>query len=61
MRLNSLEFEALTGMNPGEQALGSPDAAPPGLCVVALTGTTDTVTDGTRLARVQNGDPLQAG
>jgi hydroxyethylthiazole kinase len=56
MRLNGLEFEALTRMNSGEQALKS--CARDRLCVVALTGTTDIVTDGTRLAQIENGDPL---
>ena len=61
VRLNAAEFSALAGT--------SSDGAPPDddalrryareqRCVVALTGATDQVTDGTRFVRIANGDPL---
>jgi hydroxyethylthiazole kinase len=56
VRLNDAEFSALADAAPGEPVLRR--YALDRLCVVALTGATDRVTDGARLARIDNGDPL---
>lgn len=56
VRLNAAEFSALAGRPPGGEALQR-YAGDHG-CIVALTGATDKVTDGPRLIRIANGDPL---
>ena len=56
MRLNAAEFAALAGAAPAEEALRH--YAREQACVVALTGATDEVTDGARLVRIANGDPM---
>jgi hydroxyethylthiazole kinase len=56
VRLNTAEFSALADVVPQDEALRQ--FATRNTCVVALTGATDTVTDGTRLLRIDNGDPL---
>jgi hydroxyethylthiazole kinase len=56
VRLNGAEFAAIADADPGEDALER--YALDRLCVVALTGATDTVTDGARVAKIENGDPL---
>jgi len=56
MRLNGAEFSALADVAPVDDALRR--YAVDQLCVVALTGATDRVTDGVRFARIENGDPL---
>jgi hydroxyethylthiazole kinase len=63
VRLNAAEFSALAGA-PSDGALPDDGAlrryALEQHCVVALTGATDQVTDGTRLLRIGNGDPLMS-
>lgn len=56
LRCNGAEFEALSGSGVGEDALRA--SAREWGCVVALTGETDIVTDGQRVARIANGHPL---
>ena len=56
MRLNGAEFSALADVAPVDDALRR--YAVDQLCVVALTGATDRVTDGVRFAKIENGDPL---
>jgi hydroxyethylthiazole kinase len=56
VRLNGAEFTAIAGADPAEEALRR--YALDQLCVVALTGVTDAVTDGARMAKIENGDPL---
>jgi hydroxyethylthiazole kinase len=56
VRLNSAEFTALADSAPGEPALKR--YARDQRIVIALTGATDLVTDGTRVAKIENGDPL---
>ena len=56
LRLNAAELAALTDAAPDDATLLQ-YARRQG-CVVALTGATDVVTDGTRLLRIQNGHPL---
>lgn len=56
VRLNGAEFSALADMAPQVDALRR--FALDQRCVVALTGATDVVTDGARLLRIDNGDPL---
>lgn len=58
VRLNHAEFTALAGGAPEPAALGR-FAREHGL-VVALSGETDTVADGERVAAVANGHPLMA-
>ena len=58
VRLNSAEFIALTGDEPGMETVMRHARAIGG--VIGLTGETDLVCDGARLARVNNGDPLMA-
>ncbi len=58
VRLNEAEFSALAGTASDDEALRryALDQA----CIIALTGATDRVTDGTRLVSVDNGDPLMS-
>jgi hydroxyethylthiazole kinase len=56
VRLNNAEFSALADAAPTDEVLRH-FALDQG-CVVALTGATDVVTDGARLLRIENGDPL---
>ena len=56
IRLNGAEFSALVDASPTDQSLRH--FALDRSCVVALTGATDIVTDGARLIRIDNGDPL---
>jgi hydroxyethylthiazole kinase len=58
LRLNRAEFIALAGFEPEGGALAS-YAREQGT-VVGLTGATDLVADGTRLAAIANGHPLMA-
>jgi hydroxyethylthiazole kinase len=58
VRLNAAEFVALSDAQPTPEALAA-YARDHGL-VVALSGETDLVTDGTRLAAIANGHPLMA-
>ena len=56
MRLNGAEFAALADAPASDDALRR--YAIDRLCVVALTGAKDAITDGVRLAKIANGDPL---
>jgi hydroxyethylthiazole kinase len=56
IRLNGAEFTALADAAPEDAALRR--YALERLSVIALTGPTDTVTDGTRLMKIENGHPL---
>jgi hydroxyethylthiazole kinase len=56
LRCNGAEFEALRGARADEDALKA--SAREWGCVIALTGETDIVTDGERVARIANGHPL---
>ena len=56
VRLNGEEFSALTGSSPGEHALKRYAIAQ--RTVIALTGTVDVVTDGSRIVKLENGDAL---
>ncbi len=56
VRLNGAEFAAIADADPAEDALER--YALDRLCVIALTGATDTVTDGARMAKIENGDPV---
>jgi hydroxyethylthiazole kinase len=56
VRLNGAEFAAIAGTDTAEERLER--FARDQLTVIALTGVTDTVTDGARIARIENGDPL---
>jgi hydroxyethylthiazole kinase len=56
VRLNHAEFAALTGAGLSEPALRA--CALEYDTVLGLTGETDLVTDGTRIARIANGHPL---
>jgi hydroxyethylthiazole kinase len=56
VRLNGAEFAAIAGTDTAEERLER--FALDQLTVIALTGVTDTVTDGARIARIENGDPL---
>src|SRR6266851_2685130 len=56
VRLNGAEFSVLADAAPTDDALKR--SALDRRCVVALTGATDTVTEGARLAKIRNGDPL---
>jgi hydroxyethylthiazole kinase len=58
IRLNAAEFTALAGGKPDERSLARHAAARKS--VVGLTGATDLVCDGKRLATIANGDPLMA-
>jgi hydroxyethylthiazole kinase len=56
VRLNAAEFSALFDAAPDDGALCKVAGDTAG--VVALTGATDQVSDGTRVLRIANGDPL---
>jgi hydroxyethylthiazole kinase len=56
VRLNAAEFTALAQCEANEAAVHR--YALKNLCVLALTGITDTVTDGARIAKIENGHPL---
>jgi hydroxyethylthiazole kinase len=56
VRLNGAEFSAMTQSDPSEGALKR--YALDQLCVIALTGTIDSISDGARMVRIENGDPL---
>ncbi len=56
VRLNAAEFTALAEAPPEGEALRR--YARDHACIVALTGATDEVTDGTRFVQIANGDPL---
>jgi hydroxyethylthiazole kinase len=58
VRLNRAEFAALAGAEPGLDALRR--YALDALTVIGLTGETDVVTDGARVATIGNGHPLMA-
>jgi hydroxyethylthiazole kinase len=58
MRLNHAEFKALTGVAPARNAVKA--AAASNRIVIGLSGATDLVTDGERVAGIGNGDPLMA-
>src|SRR5262249_17520698 len=58
IRLNRAEFTALAGRAPDDDVPSS--FARERNTVIALTGPTDFVSDGTRTARITNGHPLMA-
>ena len=58
VRLNCAEFAAIAGIDCGRDALER--CAIDRHCVIALTGATDTVTDGVRTASIENGDARMA-
>ena len=58
VRLNTREFAALAGAEPTAETLAAYARAH--ATVVALSGETDLVGDGARLARIANGHPLMA-
>ncbi len=58
VRLNEAEFSALAEAPSDDETLRR--YALDRSCVIALTGATDQVTDGTRLVRIGNGDPLMS-
>jgi hydroxyethylthiazole kinase len=58
VRLNHPEFSALAGELPTNEAVAA--CARAKKVVVGLSGETDLVTDGVRLATIANGDPLMA-
>ena len=58
VRLNRAEFSALVGGEPSPEALAA--FARASKTVVGLSGETDLVADGARLARVANGHPLMS-
>jgi hydroxyethylthiazole kinase len=58
VRLNRAEFAALAGAEPGADALRR--YALDAVTVIGLTGETDMVTDGARVAVIRNGHPLMA-
>jgi hydroxyethylthiazole kinase len=58
VRLNGAEFAALAGSAPDGDALRR--YALDARTVIGLTGETDVVTDGTRVAAIRNGHPLMA-
>ena len=58
LRLNRAEFAALAGAEPDPAALRR--YALDTLAVVGVTGETDVVTDGARIATIRNGHPLMA-
>lgn len=60
LRLNQAEFAALAGGAPDAKAKVARYAAAAQRTVVALTGESDFVSDGRRLATIANGDPLMA-
>jgi hydroxyethylthiazole kinase len=58
VRLNRAEFAALAGAEPDEEALRR--YALGARTAIGLTGETDVVTDGARVAAIRNGHPLMA-
>ena len=58
LRLNRAEFSALASSEPDGEALRR--YARDALTVIGLTGETDVVTDGTRVAAIRNGHPLMS-
>jgi hydroxyethylthiazole kinase len=58
VRLNAAEFTALSGKEPTRDALAA--FAYGAKCVIGLSGATDLVGDGERLAVIANGHPLMA-
>jgi hydroxyethylthiazole kinase len=58
VRLNGAEFTALANAETSEDALKR--YALDRLCTVALTGATDSITDGARVVAIENGDPLMS-
>jgi hydroxyethylthiazole kinase len=58
VRLNDAEFTTLSDAEPTDAALKR--YAFDRRCVIALTGATDILTDGTRIARLTNGDPIMS-
>jgi hydroxyethylthiazole kinase len=58
VRLNRAEFAALAGGEPDDEALRR--YARDARTVIGLTGETDVVTDGARVAVIRNGHPLMA-
>jgi hydroxyethylthiazole kinase len=58
VRLNGAEFSALADTAPMDDALRR--YALHQLGVLALTGATDVVTDGSRIVKIKNGDPLMS-
>jgi hydroxyethylthiazole kinase len=58
VRLNGAEFSALADTAPMDDALRSYALHQFG--VLALTGATDVVTDGSRIVKITNGDPLMS-
>jgi hydroxyethylthiazole kinase len=58
VRLNAREFATLAGAEPSPASLGA--YAREHATVVALSGETDLIADGARLASIANGDPLMA-
>jgi len=58
VRLNRAEFAALAGANPDDKSLRR--YALDARTVVGLTGETDLVTDGARVAAIRNGHPLMS-
>ncbi len=58
VRLNRAEFATLAGCDANELTLAR--CAREWNTVIGLTGETDLVSDGRRLARIENGDPLMA-
>ena len=58
VRLNRAEFSALSGNEPSSEALA--DYARSKKTVIGLSGETDLVSDGERLANIANGHPLMA-
>jgi hydroxyethylthiazole kinase len=58
LRLNRAEFSALASGEPDGEALRR--YALDALTVIGLTGETDVVTDGTRVAAIRNGHPLMS-
>ena len=58
VRLNGAEFSALSGAQPSRAA--AVDYADRHKIVIALSGATDLITDGSRVAAVANGHPLMA-
>ncbi len=58
VRLNGAEFTALSGAEPSRAAVA--DYADRHKTVIALSGATDLISDGSRIAAVANGHPLMA-
>jgi hydroxyethylthiazole kinase len=58
LRLNGAEFSALTGSKPDGEVVRR--YALDARTVIGLTGATDVVTDGARVATIRNGHPLMA-